>query len=168
MLAKFVPLGRQSQLLYAFKNKLNQEESELVQRAIYQAMLVPSHEVSLVRIDSPIGQLWQSHAVIKATGKRIERNYPTLSETIERGETPLEAAVRGIQDELGLAVPPDRLILAEANRLEIRHSRSENKLKRYLFQVYQLEISQEEAEAAQLEADEEDAIVYFEWRQTQT
>ena len=163
-ISQLMPPAWQSQVISAIEMKLPPEDSKLVQRAIYEALIIPSHSAILVYVDSPLGRLWQSHTIVKDTGRRIERNYPNLSETIERREEPLDAAVRGIQEELGLEIAATRLTLIEANRLELKYSKRDGHMKRYLFQVYKLALSQEEAETAQLQADEGDTVVYFEWR----
>jgi uncharacterized protein (DUF169 family) len=87
-----------------------------------------------------------------------------VSETIERREVPAAAAGRGILEELGLDIEPERIKFVR-QEAEVKESQSEGRLKKYLKHCFALELTEEESKAAQLVADEEDALVYFEWRQ---
>ncbi|HEY9752542.1 MAG TPA: NUDIX domain-containing protein [Coleofasciculaceae cyanobacterium] len=162
LIAQFAPLGEQAEIEKAIATKLNPTDSRMVQRAIIVALASPSVEVALVKISSPLGLLWQSHSICKSTGERVERNYPNLSETVE-DETPLAAALRGIQEELGLEIERDRLTY-QGRRIEVRQSKTEARLKRYLLHIFSLQLTQQEATAAILEADEGDHTIFFEWR----
>lgn len=122
--------------------------------------MVKTHLVARVQVHHPeLGLLWQSYQI--AGGRVRERNFPNLSETVEPGESFLEAAVRGLLEELGLTVNPERLDFLGKSE-EIKPSPSSGEVKRYLFADFSLLISREES--FPLEVDEGDVVTVFEWR----
>ena len=70
--------------------------------------------VSLVTVTSPLGTLWQSHQVLPLSQKVRVRNFPNLSETLDREEESfLEGAIRGLEEELELYIPANRFVLVK-------------------------------------------------------
>ena len=124
---------------------------------------IPQHHAALITVSSPLGILWQTQHKIKALGVWRDRQSPNISETLEAGETPPEAAVRGCLEELGLAIAPQRLRYTGQTD-EIKPSPTTGAIKHYFFSHYDLELSGEEAERVPLEIDEGDSLLRLEWR----
>lgn len=123
-----------------------------------------THKVVRIKVCCDKLILVQSHQIVKATGGRRDRKFPNISETIELGEYPINAAVRGIQEELGgLNIDTERFTLIGFFE-EIKPSPTTGEIKQYLFWDYSLELTPDEAEKVPLETDEGEVITYFEWR----
>ena len=122
-----------------------------------------THKVVRIRVSCGELILAQSHQVIKATGEKRDRNFPNISETIELGEYPINTAVRGIREEIGLSIDTERFNLIGLS--EVKSSPSTGEIKQYLFWDYSLELTPDEAEKITFETNEGEVITYFEWRQ---
>jgi hypothetical protein len=164
VLAKLAPIGEQPDVRRILLSDIPEHKAALIENVLMRLIHMPSHEIAAVYVSSPLGKIYQSHLVVKGTGERRERGYWYVSETIERREVPAAAAGRGILEELGLDIEPERIKFVR-QEAEVKESQSEGRLKKYLKHCFALELTEEESKAAQLVADEEDALVYFEWRQ---
>jgi hypothetical protein len=124
-----------------------------------------THKVSRIKITRPDGRiLYQTHQVVKQDGSIRQRNLPNLSQTKDWWlESYSQCAVRGIWEELQLRVKPERLKHI-CTYEETKPSPSTGELKTYVFADFELLLTESEANACVLVAQEEDCTTYFEWR----
>lgn len=101
--------------------------------------------------------------LILPNGEVRERGFSCLSETVEPGETFLEAAIRGLREEIGLNIPTDRLSYIGEEK-EVKPSPTTGELKEYWFQDYQLLISEDEYyEIPEIITEEDGNKIIFRW-----
>ncbi|HEY9879416.1 MAG TPA: NUDIX hydrolase, partial [Leptolyngbyaceae cyanobacterium] len=123
---------------------------------------IEHHTAALVTVRSAKGQLWQDK-LRKSTGEIVELNFSNISETLEEGEEPLDAAVRGIQEELGLSIHPTRFCFSKTEDVR-KMSPTKGYLKDYTFHHFDIWLHADETAAACLQVEENSGIVYLEWR----
>lgn len=118
--------------------------------------------VALVEIKSPLGKLVQGELIFP-NGEKKYRGFQNLSETVEPGENPLQAAVRGVQEELGLDISPSRFRRA-GTKEETKPSPTTGIVTRYKFSLFRLNLTAEEAEQVPSSVREEDGnVITFYW-----
>lgn len=119
-------------------------------------------KVALIRVCTPGGaELLQTHLV--RNGVTIPRNWANISETVEVGESFLEAAVRGLKEELGLRIHPRRLVFSGAWE-ETKPSPTTGKQTKYQFEEFKLTLAGEEPGLVPGSSLEDDGtVVHFMW-----
>ena len=125
--------------------------------------MIPSKNVALINVKSHLGQLWQNYQICNETQVIYTRNYDNLSETLETGESFLQAALRGLREELQLHIPRHRL---EFKRYWGKRalSASQQCLMDFNFGEYDLTLSKLEAINTPLIVKEKNFTVFLEWR----
>lgn len=123
------------------------------------------HKTARVTVSSPLGLLWQTHRVSKATGASTPREFCNISETLEASETPTDAAVRALSEECSLTISPERFRY-RSEHSETKPSPTTGQVKTYRFWDYDLELSQSEAESISLIVDEGDSFIHLKWRKS--
>lgn len=121
-----------------------------------------THKVARVTVRCGSLVVVQSHQTVKASGETRHRRFANVSETLEEGEQPIDAAVRGIKEELGLEIDGERLKSIETVE-EVKPSPSTREVKQYVFWDYALSLTSDEAAQATLQVDEGDVITHFKW-----
>lgn len=121
-------------------------------------------QVAIVRVESRKGHLWQS-SMEYLDGRVVDRNYLGISETLKPGEKFLDAAIRGLREELGINVRPRTLKGKEGDCWRSsRLSRCTGEWTEYTFQSYDLWIGNRAAEKVPLRVKEEKGWLTLEWR----
>lgn len=121
-----------------------------------------SKKVALVEIYSPLGRLVQDELILP-NGERKSRGFQNLSETVEPGEKPLQAAVRGVMEELGLNLSSSRFH-RKGTKKETKPSPTTGKVTHYEFSLFRLLLTAEEADQVPSSTTEEDGnVVTFYW-----
>ena len=120
-------------------------------------------QVAIVFVFSPLGELWQDRIILRG-GVPKTRNFRGISETLEEeeNESPLDAAVRGLREELGVHIPALRLIPGESRR-ETKPSNTTGILTQYEFSEFSVHLSSEECRFP-LVKEEGKGTLYLEWR----
>jgi len=124
-----------------------------------------THKTARVTISSPLGLLWQTHRVSKTTGVSTLREFCNISETLEPGEHPRDAAIRALSEECGLVIKPERFRY-RSELTQTKPSATTGQIKTYQFWDYDLELSQAEAESIPLVVDEGDSYIHLKWRKS--
>lgn len=118
--------------------------------------------VALVEIRSPLGTLVQDELILP-NGEKRPRGFQNLSETVEPGEKPLQAAVRGVMEELGLQISSSRF-RRMGTKKETKPSPTTGKVTRYEFSSFRLILTAEEAAQVPSSVKEEDGnVITFYW-----
>ena len=118
--------------------------------------------VALVEIRSPLGTLVQDELILP-NGEKRPRGFSNLSETVEPGEKPLQAAVRGVMEELGLQISSSRFRKVGTKK-ETKPSPTTGKVTRYEFSSFRLTLTAEEAAQVPSSVKEEDGnVITFYW-----
>lgn len=121
-----------------------------------------SKKVALVEIYSPLGRLVQDELILP-NGEKKSRGFQNLSETVEPGEKPLQAAVRGVMEELGLNLSSSRFIRVGTKK-ETKPSPTTGKVTHYEFSLFRLLLTAEEADQVPSSTTEEDGnVITFYW-----
>ena len=121
-----------------------------------------SKKVALVEIYSPLGRLVQDELILP-NGEKKSRGFQNLSETVEPGEKPLQAAVRGVMEELGLNLSSSRF-RRKGTKRETKPSPTTGKVTHYEFSIFSLLLTAEEADQVPSSTTEEDGnVVTFYW-----
>lgn len=120
-----------------------------------------SKKVAIVFVSSPLGELWQDKIVLRS-GVSKTRNFRGISETLEGDESPLDAALRGLQEELGVYIPALRLIPGESRR-QIKPSNTTGLLTQYEFSEFSIRLLYEECQFP-LVKEEGKGTLYLKWR----
>lgn len=119
-------------------------------------------KVALVEITSPLGKLVQDE-LIMPNGERRLRGFQNLSETLELGEKPLDAAVRGVMEELGLNLSSSRF-RRMGTKKETKPSPTTGKITYYEFSLFSLLLTAEEAAQVPSFTTEDDGnVITFYW-----
>lgn len=127
-----------------------------------------THQAVRIIVSSPLGLLWQTHRVCKATGGKTVREFCNLSETLEPGESEEDLtsiAIRTMLEETGMTIAPERFRF-RSEITETKPSPTTGQEKTYQFWDFDLELSQTEAEAIPLTLDEGDSFIYLRWRKS--
>lgn len=137
------------------------ELSRLENGKLYRRVRVCGLEVFYVEGDNLL-RLKEKYQMFK-DGRRRERNLPcSLAEKVVAGESFLEAAGRGLKEELGLIIDPNRLSYQGVN-IESRESKSYPGLNtRYVFAVFELFLNPNDYKPEYVE-DDGKKITYFGW-----
>lgn len=105
--------------------------------------------------------LWESNQIFREDGRSRQRNICGVSEKFFCWEDALEAAKRGVKEELGFDIEPQH----KGYKEEIKETPSYPRLTtRYKFHDYMVELNQAQFQPNYV-ADEGDSITYFEWRE---
>ena len=119
-------------------------------------------KVVLVEITSPLGKLVQDELILP-DGERRHRGFQNLSETVEPGEKPLDAAVRGIMEELGLNISISRF-RRKGTKKVTKPSPTTGKVTHYEFSLFSLLLTAEEATQVPSFTTEDDGnVITFYW-----
>ena len=119
-------------------------------------------KVALIEVRSPWGALLRQTHLVR-NGVTVPRNWANISETLEPNETFLEAAVRGLKEELGLRIHPRRLAFRGAWE-EVKPSPTTGATTAYQFEVFSLALSGEELGLVPESSVEDDGTtVHFTW-----
>jgi hypothetical protein len=121
------------------------------------------HKVVRIQVRFQDNLLCQTKQLVKSTNKFRYRRFPNISETIEHNETPEEAVIRGLKEELNLLINPSRLIYLGYSH-ESKPSVSTKQLKDYIFWDYYLEIEEQEFNSVSLSIDEGEVVTFFRWK----
>lgn len=115
-----------------------------------------------MEITSPLGKLVQDE-LIMPNGERRPRGFQNLSETLELGEKPLDAAVRGVMEELGLNLSSSRF-RRMGTKKETKPSPTTGKITYYEFSLFSLLLTAEEAAQVPSFTTEDDGnVITFYW-----
>ena len=108
-------------------------------------------------------QLIESKQTIKGQGDRF-RNLDCVSEKFKLSESALDAACRGIEEELGLYVKYSDLVLLDKKTEERESPSYPGLLTRYEFYDFQWDMPERHYCPEGYKADEGDCITFFEWK----
>lgn len=128
----------------------------------FNGEIIETKKVAIVNVKFKNFHLYQKYLIL-STGKIISRNFSGISETLEDNETGIEAAIRGLKEELNL-VRNDRNLLYLGSSKELKVSPSSGKLCEYCFYIYETEISQQEKDNISLEIQENKGKVILSWK----
>lgn len=120
-------------------------------------------KVALIDVRAPWGAILKQTHLVRPDGEVIARNWNNISETVENGESSLEAAIRGLKEELGLRIHPRRL---EPHGVweEVKPSPTTGKMTKYVFEGFRLNLAGEEPHRIPEFAVEDDGTeVHFTW-----
>lgn len=120
------------------------------------------HRAVRVTIKSYRGTLTQVSRRCKETNEVSERGFPNISETLEGGESPLEAAVRALKEECKLIIPSGRFTFVDMIE-ETKPSPTTGEVKNYRFWDYRITLNNNEADSICLEVDEGDSVITLAW-----
>lgn len=104
--------------------------------------------------------LWESNQIFREDGRSRQRNICGVSEKFFCWEDALEAAKRGVKEELGLDVEPQYKCYVEKKEESTNYP---GLTTRYKFHDYTVELNESQFKQTYV-ADEGDSITYFEWR----
>lgn len=121
--------------------------------------------VALIEVRAPWGAILKQTHLVRPDGEVIIRDWTNVSETVEEGEGEsfLEAAIRGIKEELGLRIHPRRL-QPHGVWEEVKPSPTTGKMTEYTFEGFRLNLAGEEPHKIKKVSIEDDGTeVHFKW-----
>lgn len=122
-----------------------------------------TREVAIVKVICQGRSLWQLGYTTHG-GQWVPRDFEGLSETLNPGESPLAAAVRGLFEECRLTVGGSRL-MPHGRQQEVKVSASTGRETLYRKHCFSLGISPEEAAQIPLQIEEGKGTLVLEWRE---
>jgi|LakMenEpi03Aug12_release.lakeMendotaPanAssembly.Ray.scaffolds.fasta_scaffold769694_1 hypothetical protein len=108
-------------------------------------------------------QLVESKQLIKGQGERI-RNIRCISEKFKLNESAINAACRGIKEELGICINSSDLELFGKKSEEKESPSYPGLTTRYAFYDFRWDMPEEYFNPDGYVADEGDCVTYFEWK----